>query len=452
MAYGGLALALTLVTGWGCGLVVYPLLGWWPALLAGVLASALTGRWQTGRDRAALQHIVQVAEEIAAGDLEVRVNPTVFSGELAALAVALDEIARRQRVALRDMARERDSVQAILGSMAEGLVAVDQVGRIRLVNAAAENMLGIDREAVNGRYILEAVRHAELDAGVKKVLQTGAAVTEEMALFPGRPNSYRLQISPIKPEGERVLGAVIMVQDVTALRQLEKVRTDFVANVSHELRTPLTSIKGFVETLLDGAVENVEVSRRFLDVILAETQRLQRLIEDLFILSRLESRRLEVPEEGAQVAAVADRIVELLGAQAEAKDISLVVEIPPSLPQVKMNSQFLHQVLVNLVDNAIKYSLPGGRVKIVAAASGPEVKLEVQDTGIGIPPADQPRVFERFYRVDKARSRAQGGTGLGLAIVKHILESHGGRISLASIPGEGSTFTCFIPANVLTHF
>ncbi|TDA70632.1 MAG: PAS domain-containing protein [Clostridia bacterium] len=447
MASGGrgVTAAFSLGTGLGAGLVVYLLLGWWPALLAGVLASALACQWLAERYRTALQQVVQVAGEIAAGNMEARANPASFSGELAALATALGEIAQRQRAALRDLVRERDTVQAILNSMSEGLVAVDQVSRVIVVNAAAEDMFGIAQEAVCGRYILEVVRHTGLDACVTKVLETGEAVAEEMALFPGQPNSYRLQVSPIKQDGERVVGAVIMVQDVTALRQLEKMRTEFVANVSHELRTPLTSIKGFVETLLDGAVENVEVSRRFLEIILAETERLQKLIEDLFTLSWLESRRLEVPEEGADVGVAVGRIVELLGPQAEAKEIGLAMEIPPDLPPVRMSPQFLHQVLVNLVDNAINYTLPGGRVKIAAAVCGHEVKLEVQDTGIGIPPEDQARVFERFYRIDKARSRALGGTGLGLAIVKHILENHGGRVSVASVPGEGSTFTCFIP-------
>ncbi|MHB1418919.1 MAG: two-component system histidine kinase PnpS [Bacillota bacterium] len=368
------------------------------------------------------------------------------SGELRQIARYMTDMALHFRDNLKEITLEQQKQNAILSSMSDGVIAVDQVGRLLLINKAAEKILEVDGSEVIGRYILEVVRNHEVDAGVRQVLASGEPVTKELKLSSLVPEIFILHIAPI-PGDARVAGAVMVIRDVTELRRLERIRSEFVANVSHELRTPLTSIKGFVETLLDGALEDEQASRRFLRIVSMETNRLQRLVDDLLFLAQLESSdpHLDPYHEDTSLAAVVDKVRAILGPLAQERSVALEINIPAGLPSPQIGPDLLGQVLINLIENAVKYTAEGGKVTITAESLGAAIKVAVSDTGIGIPEESLSRIFERFFRVDKARSRKMGGTGLGLAIVKHVVEAHGGALNVESEVGKGSTFTFTIP-------
>ena len=341
--------------------------------------------------------------------------------------------------------QEANKMEAILTGMQEGVVALDQVGRIVLVNRAAEKFFNRRQEEVKLKYLIALVEHQELDNLVSEGLVGGPPGKTEFTLD---HRTLRVQVSPIFAEEGHSRGAVIVCYDITELRRLEQVRTEFVANVSHELRTPLTSIKGFAETLLDGAAEVPLFRERFLKIIQGETQRLQRLIEDLLTLSHIENRDNRRVDHGRGQSLIQDayeKIRPIIESYAEAKAISLEIELDSELPEVALGGDLLSQVLLNLLENAVKYTSEG-RVWLRGKLVEGQVYLEFGDTGSGIPEDSLPRIFERFYRVDKARSREQGGTGLGLGIVKHILEGCDGKIEVASQLGVGTVFTCVLPS------
>ncbi|TLM99867.1 PAS domain-containing sensor histidine kinase, partial [bacterium] len=257
--------------------------------------------------------------------------------------------------------------------------------------------------------------------------------------------TFRVHLAPLK-NASGTVGVVAVLRDITEIRELERMRTEFVANVSHELRTPLTSIKGFVETLLDGAVEDKLLARHFLDIISEESNRLSRLIDDLLSLSHLEEKDASVNKVPVEMDKVIANIVSMLQPQMKEKNLDLEPVIAGNLPVIMADRDMMGQLLINLLDNAIKYTPAGGRINVEAVPAQQGIKVTVRDTGIGIPEESLPRLFERFYRVDKARSREMGGTGLGLAIVKHILELHGGSIEVNSELGRGTVFTFYLPA------
>ncbi|ABZ84636.1 signal transduction histidine kinase, putative [Heliomicrobium modesticaldum Ice1] len=365
--------------------------------------------------------------------------------ELGRLARAIHQTVETVRTKIHQLSQDKTKFETILESMIEGVVGFDHMGRILLMNSAAEQMLRVQSERVRGKLLLEAFRHRELEGLLTQALNTGKAQKKQMQLWPNKPQTFRVQVVPVWTDQRRLLGAAMVIDDVTEVRRLEQMRTEFVANVSHELRTPLTSIKGFVETLLDGALDDTKVARRFLSIINEETQRLQRLIEDLLQLSRIESQLGRVVEGQSYLEPEIQRVRNLLEPIAADKRIALQVDVETNLPLLPLSPDNLKQVLVNLTENAIKYTPEGGQVSVRATRGCDSVILEVQDTGIGIPEESLPRIFERFYRVDKARSRELGGTGLGLAIVKHIIERSGGRVTVQSKVGVGSTFTVTFP-------
>ncbi|MGB9886081.1 MAG: two-component system histidine kinase PnpS [Moorellales bacterium] len=391
-----------------------------------------------------LEELLPVVAAAARGETAGYVS-ILTNDELGALAGHINTILRRWQESLRQVSQEKEQLNAVLTSMGEGVLAVDPAGQMLLVNPAAKAMLGLEGPEPAGRPLLAVARHHELYALVETVLRTGEPLEKEMRLQPAGERVYRVSAVPIREEGGRQGGAVLVLRDVTQSRELEKMRSEFVANVSHELRTPLTSIRGFAETLREGAVEDPPVRDRFLSIIVAEANRLQRLLDDLLTLAYVENRQVQLKVGRAQVEAVVAEVVDLLGPLAEAKKLELRSDLGSPLPPVSMHPDYLRQTLVNLVDNAIKYTPPGGKVEIVARARDEVVQVEVRDTGVGIPAEALPRLFERFFRVDKARSRELGGTGLGLAIVKHLLERHGGTISVRSVPGRGSTFCFTLP-------
>ena len=342
-------------------------------------------------------------------------------------------------------ARELAQQQALFNSMSEGVLVLDGEGRVRLVNQALERLFGITGD-IRGRTVMEALRLHQVQELVNRTLIKGQVEDFDLEL-PGLDGNRSLQVNSavvLGPDG-RQQGMILVCHDLTRLKQLENTRREFVANVSHELRTPLAMIKGYVETLIDGAKDNPEVATKFLQTIEKHADRLTYLIEDLLTISRLESGQIAMNLQRAELRAAAEHVRTDLEARAAAKQVKLANEIPADLA-ANADADRLQQVLFNLVDNAIKYGRTGGHVVLGARRNErQQIELWIRDDGPGIPLEAQSRVFERFYRVDKARSRDAGGTGLGLAIVKHIVSSHGGEVWVESEPGKGAAFFFTLP-------
>lgn len=347
--------------------------------------------------------------------------------------------AREAAAAAEAVARQN----ALFDSMIEGVLVLDDAGRVQFANRAFGQIFSVTGN-LQGKGLLEAVRLHQIAEVVDRARSEGRVVDQELRL-PGESERW-LQINAATMNGSagRCLGTILVVHDLTRIKKLERTREEFVANVSHELRTPLSLIKGYVETLLDGAKDNPEVSVRFLQTIQRNSERLQFLIEDLLIISELESGRLAISPEPVVLASLVDKVFVDLHERAARKEVRLVSEVGQI--QVKADEQRTLQVLSNLVDNAIKYGRVNGAVTIAARLTEDDlVEICVRDDGPGIPPEALPRVFERFYRVDKARSRDQGGTGLGLSIVKHIVQSQDGQVWAKSEPGKGASFFFTLP-------
>ena len=364
------------------------------------------------------------------------------------MAESLNQMAEELDDKLRTLTHERNEREAVLASMVEGVVAVDTEERVIAVNAAAARLLDTDPEAAEGKAIQEIVRNPDLQHIVAQTLDGHTPVEADIVMRVGAEDR-NLQANGTLLRGDddgRDAGAVVVLNDVTRLKRLEAVRRDFVANVSHELKTPVTSIKGFAETLEDGALDDPAAARRFVHIIAGQADRLNSIIEDLLALSTLEqstdSPLLQLEE--ADLCDVVSVALEVCGPKAEAKDITLRQECAGNV-STRVSPPLLEQAVVNLVDNAVKYSSEGGEVVISVAEGEDEIVVSVSDQGQGVSREHLPRLFERFYRVDKARSRDMGGTGLGLAIVKHIAQIHGGRVSVDSVVGRGSTFRVHLP-------
>jgi len=385
------------------------------------------------------------ARRFAEGDLGFRLD-VPQSAELGGLAETLNRMAAQLNERITTINQQRSEQDAILGSMAEGVIAVDKDIAILQLNNAAANLLESAPESVIGRPLPELVRNRDLLQLIETTLEDGIPSEGEIVFHGRKEHSLEIHCTALKNPDGASIGALIVLNDITRLRRLERVRRDFVANVSHELKTPLTSIKGFVETLQDGALDQPEEARRFCAIIAKQVDRLQAIIEDLLSLSRIEQEveeGLVVLKEGKlrDVLTSAAQCCEL---QAAEKNISISIECNPDWT-ARFNDPLFEQVAVNLIDNAIKYSDPGKNVTVRVAPTETNWVIHFIDQGCGIEQSHLPRIFERFYRVDKARSRKVGGTGLGLAIVKHIVTSHGGQINVESQPGTGSSFIVYLP-------
>jgi len=381
------------------------------------------------------------AERFAHGRLTERIVPT-DALEIASLGESLNRMAEQLRVTISRLAEERAQAEAILTSMVDGVLVTDTHGHILLINQSAEQILGLTGAAILGRTLPEVIAHADLLELVQKTLATRLPSRQELTFTQPVEQVIEVHVAPVEVE-MRPLGIVIVLYDITHQRKLEQVRRDFVANVSHELRTPVTSIRAMSETLADGGVDDAEMTHDFLQTIIGESERLTALLDDLLQLSRIESgHRTMLAEEidlCQEIRHVAQRVI----APITAKQQTLILELPDTLPMVTDRNAIV-QVMVNLLDNAQKYSPEGGVIR-VHVRQEQAIIITVEDTGIGIPTGELERIFERFYRVDKARSRAQKGTGLGLAIVKHLLEQLGGHIRVESELGVGSRFTVEFP-------
>jgi two-component system phosphate regulon sensor histidine kinase PhoR len=346
---------------------------------------------------------------------------------------------------MADISEDRARLQAVLSSMVEGVLVLDRHGRILLMNEAMRRMFPLADSVVIGRSFIEVFRHHRLSELVKTVLESGQGCREEVVLLMPEEHAFSIQASVAKQGSEPDVAAVFVFHDITELKRLERVRKDFVANVSHELKTPLTSIKGYVEALIDGAKDDPDKCAQFLGIIQKHSEGLNAILSDLLQLSTIESGVYPWKQAAIVIPEVIERAARLLRSTAERKRQTLVVGSCDGLPAIYGDPDRLTEALINLLDNAVKYTPDGGRVSIDARSTGHGVEISVTDTGIGIPPRELQRIFERFYRVDRARSRELGGTGLGLSIVKHIVEAHGGTVSVESAIGKGSRFTISLP-------
>ena len=416
------------------------------AIVVAVIA-AIIGLSVSRRISGQMRAIKVGAERLAAGDFAHKLSvPRVE--EFASVAESINRMAEELDDKLRRLTHERNEREAVLASMVEGVLAVDIDERVIAVNAAAARLLETDPASAEGKAIQEVVRNPDLQHVVAQTLDGHRPVEADIVMRVGA-EERNLQANGTLLHGDDDgddVGAVVVLNDVTRLKRLEAVRRDFVANVSHELKTPVTSIKGFAETLEDGALDDPAAARRFVRIIAGQADRLNSIIEDLLALSTLEqsgdSPLLQLEEADlCDVVAVA---LEVCGPKAEAKSIELREDCPGRL-LARVNPPLLEQAVVNLIDNAVKYSAEGSAVVVTLEERGDEVVVSVTDEGQGVAREHLPRLFERFYRVDKARSRDLGGTGLGLAIVKHIAQIHGGRVSVDSLIGRGSTFRIHLP-------
>ena len=399
-----------------------------------------------------LSDMATAARQLAAGNHSVRIQVR-SSDEVGLLGDTINHMTDELRSKIEELSEDRAQLLAMLTSMVEGVMVLDYKGRILQVNPALERMFGVTRAEARGRQSSEVFGHPELNALVSTVLTTRTAQEDEIILTPsGRCLDVEASVAGGEQDNEAC--AVLVFHDITELRRLENIRKDFVANVSHELRTPLTSIKGYVEALLDGGKDNPETSGRFLDIILKQSDRLNLILEDLLQLSKIESGQVQFKQEPLHLGSVVERTIAMIKPLADKKQHRLISQVAANLPLISGDEERLVQVLANLLDNAIKYTPEGGQITVAARRMPPSrtethrnsIELTVTDTGIGIPEQDRPRVFERFYRVDKARSRELGGTGLGLAIVRHIVEGHGGQIWVEGNVPTGSRFVVRLPA------
>ncbi len=399
-----------------------------------------------------LSDIALAARQLSSGNHALHIRTTA-QDEVGLLASTLNQMVDQLQAKIDELSEDRTQLLAVLASMVEGVMVLDYRGHVLQVNPALERMFGISRVEARGRPCTDLFRHQQLTELVAIILRSPAHHQDEIVL-PLTGRCLQIEASPAGGKRDNEACVVLVFHDITELRRLEKIRKDFVANVSHELRTPLTSIKGYVEALLDGATDDPVASKNFLDIILKQSDRLNLIIEDLLELSKIESGRVSLKEEPLELQTLVERTLSMVKPMADKKRHHLITAIMPSLPSVAGDEGRLAQVLTNLLDNAIKYTPAGGTITVSAtlapsskASQRPinAIDLSVADTGIGIPEQDRPRVFERFYRVDKARSRELGGTGLGLAIVKHIVEGHGGHVWVEANHPQGSRFVVRLP-------
>jgi two-component system phosphate regulon sensor histidine kinase PhoR len=362
------------------------------------------------------------------------------------IGLALEKLTDRRRELQERVRESEQSVQAVFGAMLDGLVVVDDLRRVRLMNRAFRGVFGVDENS-SGATLLELIRNASIDRLVMETIRSRQPQREPMQITRGASEGRELEVSAV-PLGENLAqmeGAVVLFRDVTHVRQVEEMRRDFVANVSHELRTPLSIFRGYLETLLDDPHQPPGELLRILEIMERHSDRLNALVEDVLSLARLESPGAELDLSEVDLADLLHSIMRDWEKRFAAKQLKSHLNFPGNLPLLQADENRLQEVIYNLLDNAVKYSQPGGTVFLRAEIEGDRVRISVADEGVGIPDADLPRIFERFYRADKARSRELGGTGLGLSIVKHIVQRHGGTVEAQSALGKGTTISVLLP-------
>ena len=395
-----------------------------------------------------LEEMKKSADRFAEGDLTHRL-PAPDTDEMGALGEAMNLMAAQLDSRIKTAIRQKNELETVLSSMLEGVIAVDMDERIISINQVAARMFNDEPEKFQGQSIQEAIRVSRLQRFIKKALLSVESIIEDdIVLSHDEERILNIHSSPLQDAGKKRIGILVVINDVTKLRRLENVRRDFVANVSHEIKTPLTAIKGFVETLHDGTVEKPEDIERFFGIVIKHINRLDAIVEDLLTLSKIEQKDTETEKEikfeTGSIKDVIETAIQVCQAKADKKNIHIDLSCDKEIT-ARIDPALLDQAMVNILDNAIKYSEKGSAVYVECSSMEKEIIISIKDQGIGIAKTHLSRLFERFYRVDKARSRELGGTGLGLAIVKHIVQAHGGRITVESTPGKGSAFTIHMP-------
>ena len=421
---------------------------WWLilAIICGIVAVTVLVLWR--KWAAPWRQIEELVTQIGRGE-----RPPTFlvdgGADAQRVGLALESIFARQQELDRQMDGRESGTQTILGAVQDGLLVVDARRRITLTNRTFEELFGL-RGPAAGVPLLETVRHATLDWLIAETLRTGEAMRSELSLADSQTHSERhieVNAVPIKNALGETSGAVVLFHDITELKRLDQIRSDFVANVSHELRTPLSILRGYIETLLDNPKPSREELARILSIMERHSKRLGLLVDDLLSLAQLESSHAKLELSVVRVGELFNNVVRDWREKLAAKNLKMIVDVSPDASTLRADETRLQEVLYNLLENAVKYSRENGQIQLQAARRGPETVLSVSDDGTGISKEDLPRIFERFYRADKARSRELGGTGLGLAIVKHIAQLHGGRVEAESELGKGTTIRVVLPTH-----
>ena len=414
----------------------------WIISAIALLVLAIPLMLQSYRNDTRVRRLREFARRMTEGDFQP-LSKDLEPDELAALGLALNDVARAYDGAIRLLTEERNRSDTILRSMVEGVAVIEPEQKIAFSNDAFCQALGLQGLPCAGRLLVEVTRQSGLLEIVLKTMATRQTYNSELDMNTDPPRTFSVTAAPM-PIGAAT-GIVLVLHDISDLRKLERMRRDFVANISHEFKTPLTAIQGFAETLLEGALEDRQNARRFLEIIRDHATRLGRLTSDLLRLSLIEAGRLELDRQPVILADLIAGSLETVRVKAQKKGIALSSECDDGIA-VRADSGRLREALLNFLDNALQYTPEGGRIVVRSRMNGSNAILSVADNGIGIPLADHKKIFERFYRVDDARSREVGGTGLGLSIAKHLVEAHGGRIELESEVGRGSTFSIILPS------
>ncbi|MFZ5864974.1 MAG: ATP-binding protein [Thermodesulfobacteriota bacterium] len=414
-------------------------------LIVALLASAIAFQVSRSINRP-ISRMKEGAQLFAAGDLEYRLNAS-GGDELADLADALNSMAAQLHDRVTLITEQRNELEAVLGAMVEAVLLVDPDERILRANRAAERLFGIETAKVAGRRLGEVVRIRSLRQFVEKVLAAGDHVEDELTIVKGAGLVLQANGTPLRGAGDRQIGMLIVLNDVTNIKKLERIRRDFVANVSRELRRPIILIQGFLDKLKEGSIRDPESATQLLDTVINQTDRLNLIIEDLLTLARIErdTEKGEVELLRGDVGKVVESAVRVCRGQASERGIGLNVECEEGLIAA-INASLLEQAVMHLVDNAIRFSEENSSVTIRARRQNGETAITVSDQGCGIPREHLERIFERFYQVEEPHRQAKPGSGLGLAIVRHVVNAHHGRVEVTSSPGKGSTFTMFLPA------
>jgi len=429
----------------------WPKLGYTELTLGAILVvvfAGITSRYVSRRIRVPIAELRRAASSFESTDLDYRLDVS-DSEEFGPLAHDLNTLAAQLRERMTLILGQRNELEAVLGGMVEAVLLIDTGERVLRVNRAGERLFRIDENLVKNRSVQEAIRNTDLHRFITRTLGGQGPIEGDITII-GPPDKFlQAHGTTLEDADGNISSAIVVLNDVTRLKTLENIRRDFVANVSHELKTPITSIKGFLETLRDGAVIDPENTTKFLEIIIKHADRLSEIIEDLLSLSRIERdrERGEIVLEEGPIIPVLESVVRACAKRCAIKNIAIQLDFPGDII-ARINTTLLEQAVVNLVDNAVKYSEPGSSVLIQAFKNDDRITIRVKDSGCGIPKEHLTRIFERFYRVDKARSRKVGGTGLGLSIVRHIVNAHGGEISVESSPGRGSAFSICLPVTM----
>ncbi len=418
------------------------------SIITGLLVASFLGFRVAVRITKPIKEITQIASLITKGQFEKRIN-LIEEDEIGQLASSINFMASTLNDTINSIKDKNIKMEATLSSVMNGIIAIDSKNKILFINPVAFSLLNIKDKDIIGKHFLQVVRNNQLDDFLKTIIKESNFQDIEICLDYPEEKILKIYTNPIRHiDKEDVMGIIIVVQDITELRKLERMRSEFVANVSHELKTPLTSIKGFVETLKGGAIEDQEAAIKFLNIIEDEADRLNRLISDILSLSELENKKNRNNFETIDINNTILEVVSMLTNQAMKKNIIVSSDLTKHIMQIYGDKDKFKQMIINLLDNAIKYTPDNGKVKVQAYDNANSIIINIIDNGIGISKEHIPRLFERFYRVDRARSRRVGGTGLGLAIVKYIIKLFNGEINVESTVGKGTKFQIILPHNI----